>query len=311
MIPALNSIIGRLHAKQLRLLVALADHGSLLNAAREVSTSQPAASKALREIESIFGTELFIRTNRGLEPTRAGHSVIRHARLFHADMDNLRAELISVLHGCGGRVSAGTVMGAVPLVTAAVTALMDRQPQVSVEVLEETSATLLAQLDEGRIELAVCRTSVTNVPNRFRSVVLQDETLTVIANKKHPLASATVLAVADLADARWVVYRANMPIRRLLEREFHEAGLRMPPHLIETTSAFATLSLLQRSACCVALLPTTVAEFCKSLEWACELPLTVSSRTEPYELVTRRGATLSPEAQLLIAALTGVPDIGV
>lgn len=61
--------------------------------------SQPGASKALREIESIFGVELFVRTNRGLEPNTAGHCVIRYARLFQSDMAHLRDDLLGVMRG--------------------------------------------------------------------------------------------------------------------------------------------------------------------------------------------------------------------
>ena len=68
MTPPLSSIISRLHLKQLRLLVALGEHGSLLKASRQVALTQPGASKALQEIETTFGTPLFVRTNRGLEP---------------------------------------------------------------------------------------------------------------------------------------------------------------------------------------------------------------------------------------------------
>ena len=305
MIPSLNSIIGRLHAKQLRLLAALADHGSLLNAARAVSMSQPGASKALREIESIFGVELFVRTNRGLEPNAAGHCVIRYARLFQSDMAHLREDLLGVMRGFGGRVSAGTIMGAVPLLTDGINRLLSEQPKMSVEVLEDTSASLLALLDEGRIELALCRTSVSRSPELYESVIVQDETLAVIAGAKHPLADAQQVTLADLEDARWVVYRANMPIRRLLEREFHEAGLRTPLHLVETTSAFTTMSLLQKDPQYVAMLPVSVVDFCTSQGWAKKLSLQIASRSEPYELVTRRGAPISPGAQMLIDALTG------
>ena len=43
---------------QLRLLVALGQHGSLLKAAQQVALTQPGASKALQEIETTFGTPL-------------------------------------------------------------------------------------------------------------------------------------------------------------------------------------------------------------------------------------------------------------
>lgn len=64
-LASLNSIMSRLHAKQLRLLIALAEKGSLLNAAEGQGLTQPGASKALKELESALGVELFLRTNRG------------------------------------------------------------------------------------------------------------------------------------------------------------------------------------------------------------------------------------------------------
>lgn len=83
----------------------------------------------------------------------------------------------------------------------------------------------------------------------------------MVASTQHPFVNARLLTLKDLADFRWTVYRANMPMRRLLEREFHKADLRFPLHLLETTSAFATLSLLQENPTLVALVSTDVAKF--------------------------------------------------
>jgi len=303
MTPSLNSIISRLHIKQLRLLIALGDHGSLLSAARQVALTQPGASKALQEIETTFGTPLFVRTNRGLEPNAVGHCVIRYARLIHTDLAHLREEIVGIMRGYGGRVSVGVIMGAVPLLTEAISAVIARHPEMSVEIVEDTSATLLSQIDAGRLDLAICRTSVSQSPYLYDSVNVQEETLAVVANVAHPLAHAERVMLSELADYRWVVYRANMPMRLLLEREFHEAGIRFPVYLLETTSAFATLSLLQKNPSFVALVSIDVAKFCTRHGITCMLPLALASRSEPYELVTRRGAPLSPGARMLHDAL--------
>src|SRR5690606_33639344 len=124
MTPPLHSMISRLHLKQLRLIVALGEHRSLLKASQQVALTQPGASKALHEIETTFGTPLFIRTNRGLEPNAIGHCVIRYARLVQTDLAHLRDEIIGIMNGQGGRVAAGVIMGAVPLLTDAVSALV-------------------------------------------------------------------------------------------------------------------------------------------------------------------------------------------
>ena len=305
MIPPLASILSRLHFKQLRLLVALADCGSLLRAAEQVGLTQPGASKSLREIESALGTELFVRTNRGLEPNDVGHCVIRYARLIQTDVAHLREEMAGILQGHGGRLSIGTIMGAVPLVTDALSRLLERKPALSVEIVEDTSARLLNLLDEGRLDLAICRTSISQRPHLYESTDIHQEQLAVVANARHPLAVRKKLELSDLAAFRWVVYSANMPMRLLLEREFHEAGLRFPLYLMETTSAFTTLSLLQRNPTMVALLSTDVAEFCTRFGMTCILPLQLQSRSEPYQLVMRSNNVLSPVATMFTQEFSG------
>jgi DNA-binding transcriptional LysR family regulator len=303
MTPPLHSIISRLHLKQLRLLVALGEHGSLLKASQQVALTQPGASKALQEIETTFGTPLFVRTNRGLEPNAVGHCVIRYARLIQTDLAHLRDEIVGIMRGQGGRVAAGVIMGAVPLLTDAISALVARQADLSVEIVEDTSAALLAQLDAGRLDLAICRTTISQAPQVYDSVKLQDETLAVVANVDHPLRNAKKLTLQELAPYRWVVYRANMPMRLLLEREYRDCGIRFPQHLLETTSAFATLALLQANPSFVALVSIEVAQFFAHRQMTRILPLALASRSEAYELVTRKGAWVPPAAKLLIDEL--------
>jgi DNA-binding transcriptional LysR family regulator len=200
-------------------------------------------------------------------------------------------------------VAVGVIMGAVPLLTDAITSLIARNPEISVEIVEDTSATLLSQIDEGRLDLAICRTTISQTPQHYETTRLQEETLAVVANVQHPLRRAKKVRLQDVAEYRWVVYRANMPMRLLLEREFREADIRFPMHLLETTSAFATLALLQSNPSFVALVSIDVAQFFASHEMTCILPLYLASRSEPYELVTRKGAQLSPGARQLIEEL--------
>src|SRR4030095_12878317 len=56
---------------QLRTFVAVAEEQHLTRAAERLHMSQSAASAHVRAIEERLGTQLFVRTNRSLEPTRA------------------------------------------------------------------------------------------------------------------------------------------------------------------------------------------------------------------------------------------------
>lgn len=313
-LPSLDAMISRLRLKQLRLLSVLADHGSLIKAADQLSITQPGASKALAEVEAALGATLFVRTNKGLAPTDIGHLVIRYARLIQTDIGHLREEMQGMLEGHGGRLALGVIMGAVPLLSDALTRLLELRPALSVEIVEDTSARLLRLLEQGRLDVAICRTSISQQPQLYDSVDIHDETLAVIANVAHPLADRSSLELEDLAASRWVVYSANMPMRQSLEREFHQAGLRFPLQLLETTSAFTTLSLLQKNPRIVALVSTEVAAFCTRFGMTCVLPLRLRSRSEPYQLVTRHGSSLSPAATLFMREFPAyearMPDVG-
>ncbi|MFI8740361.1 LysR family transcriptional regulator [Stutzerimonas zhaodongensis] len=302
MIAALPSIVSRLRLKQLRLLIALDEQGSVHRAAEQVFISQPGATKSLHEIENTFGAELFTRNSQGLVPNDLGRCVIRYARLIHSDVAHLREEMVGILQGHGGRLSVGTIMGAVPMLMRALGRLRRKQPELSVEIVEDTSARLLGLVDQGRLDLAICRSSVSQRPDAYDCLTLHPEQLTVVAHPDHPARVAT-LELADLSIYRWVVYPANMPMRLLLEREFSQCGLEFPRYPVETASTFTMLSLLQEDSELVAVMPLAVAEFSERFGMIRRLPLNLQSRSEPYGVIARHGSTLSAAAQLLLEEL--------
>jgi LysR family transcriptional regulator, cyn operon transcriptional activator len=69
-----------MNLRQLRYVVATADHGTMTAAAQALFVAQPALSRAIRELERELGVELFARAGRGVALTDAGDRVVRHAR---------------------------------------------------------------------------------------------------------------------------------------------------------------------------------------------------------------------------------------
>jgi len=304
MIASLPSLVSRLRLRQLRLLIALDEHGSLHKAAEHVSITQPGATKALNEIESAFGARLFSRTSQGLEANDLGRCAVRYARLIHSDLAHLREEMLGILQGQGGRIAVGTIMGAVPMLVDSVARLRETQPELGVEIVEDTSARLLGLIDQGRLDLAICRTSVSQRPQAYEWQTLRQERLTLVAHPDHPLVGEQAVHLAQLERYRWVVYPANMPLRLVLEREFSQAGVEFPRFALETASTFTTLMLLQQDPHGVALMPSEVADASIRLGAVVALPLRMQSRIEPHALVTRQGVPLSSSARLLWDALT-------
>src|SRR6266702_1417928 len=76
----------RLKARQLALLVAIADHRSLRRAAQVIAVTQPAATRMLADLEDALGVPLFDRVAWGMQSTPYGDTLIRYARGVLTDL---------------------------------------------------------------------------------------------------------------------------------------------------------------------------------------------------------------------------------
>jgi len=80
----------------LRVLLAIAEHGTASGAAEAVNLTQSAVSKHLRALEETLGTKLFARQSRGLIPTEAGRIYVKHVRLALAELETAGARVLAL-----------------------------------------------------------------------------------------------------------------------------------------------------------------------------------------------------------------------
>src|SRR5690349_193814 len=77
----------RIKLRDLHILLAIAERGSLIKAADDLSISPPVISKALSDLEAAVGARLFDRDRRGSVPTASGRALISRSV---AALDELR-----------------------------------------------------------------------------------------------------------------------------------------------------------------------------------------------------------------------------
>ena len=80
--------------QQLKYAILVAESKSMSEAARKSFVSQPAFSKAVQELEEEIGTEIFRRTNRGIQVTPEGEEFIGYARMVAGQYDLLESRYI-------------------------------------------------------------------------------------------------------------------------------------------------------------------------------------------------------------------------
>src|SRR3954451_8169669 len=79
-VVCLLSVSPMAEIRQLRYFVAVAERGSVSQAALELNLSQSALSETLRKLEVELGVDLLERSSRGVAPTPAGDALLAGAR---------------------------------------------------------------------------------------------------------------------------------------------------------------------------------------------------------------------------------------
>src|SRR3954454_8728493 len=67
----------RLKLRDLHILLAVIEHGSMAKAANELAISQPAVSKSIADLEHTLDVRLLERWRNGIEPTAYGRALVQ------------------------------------------------------------------------------------------------------------------------------------------------------------------------------------------------------------------------------------------
>jgi DNA-binding transcriptional LysR family regulator len=197
-----------LDVKRLRVLRAVAEHGSFAAAAAELRYTPSAISQQVAALEREAGVVLVDRGPRGTRLTQAGGVLDRHAQLVLGQLAAARAELDDLTRLRGGSVRVTAFESAwTSLVPAAVSRYRERHPDVELHLAEADPVAAVAAVRAG-----ACDVAVTFEPNGVDAGGLEGLERTTIAGDPlwavlpagHALAGAGAVDLAQLAAEPWV-----------------------------------------------------------------------------------------------------------
>lgn len=215
-----------MHVQSLEVFRAVARHGSISGAARELSYTQSAVSRQVAALEVETGVRLFDRLPRGIALTEEGRCLLPHAEAMLDRLAAARRDLAALRDLDAGRLRVGAFPTAVAaLVPRALAAFRDAHPRVAVSLLEGMTPGLLDRLRGGDADVAV----VSAPPDRpldstrFRLHHLLDERLLVAVPRTHRLARRRTVRLAELADEYFIAGEApeDTLLRVSLRPDFH------------------------------------------------------------------------------------------
>jgi LysR family transcriptional regulator for metE and metH len=207
--------------RHLRLVAAIVEHGSLTSAARVLGLTQPALSHQLRELELRLRSPLFERTARRMVLTAAGEQLSHLAREVLSRIGSYERQVLD------GEFSTtrGTVRVATECYTAyhwlpaVLRAFQDRWPNVDLQVRPEHTASPIAALREGTLDLALVYHRTSN--KRIRFEPLFDDELVLVVAPNHRFAGKEHVPIEVIEDEHLIIYtslaRSSSVVRDVLE----------------------------------------------------------------------------------------------
>jgi DNA-binding transcriptional LysR family regulator len=194
-----------MNLRQLEYFVAIAEQGSLTQAAERLLVSQPSLSQQIRGLEAELGGALLERLPRGVRLTTAGQELLGEARATLAHAQHARRAVRQALDLEVGQLEvAVTSSAALGILPAVLREWQSRHPSLEVSLLEFPHRRALEEAArDGAGDIAVG-----SQPETWRGPVQQLgwEELVLVLPDGDPLLDLEAVNLELLADRRWVHY---------------------------------------------------------------------------------------------------------
>ncbi|WP_438490048.1 LysR family transcriptional regulator [Streptomyces sp. S186] len=182
--------------RHLRYFAAVAEAGTVTEAARRLRIAQPSLSQQIRLLERRIGTQLFRRLPQGMELTEAGRLVLGGVNRAFGELSSS----IAAARATARTVSVGVCRGVPQSVLAAAEQVITPGRQLRLAYEQVDSQLHGDLLRAGTLAFGILRMPVDTSGLRLRTV--NDEPLGVVLHGRHPLADRPALTWTDLRGQR-------------------------------------------------------------------------------------------------------------
>ena len=290
----------RLKLHDVRVLVSVAQAGSMHKAAERLGTSQPAISRAISDLEFTLGVRLLDRSPHGVEPTEYGRAIIKRGLAAFDELRQGVKDIEFIADPTAGELRIGcTESTAAGPVLATIDRLTRRHPRIVFDVVTGSVPALCRDLADRRVEFVVLRIAKSFVEPDMAVEELFDDSFVVVAAKKNPWTQRRRVELKELVGERWTLPSPDSAVGTFAKDVFRSQGLTPPSTTVITLSMhmrnrlLATGRFLTMMSSFMLMLPGKDS----SLR---ALPVKLPGAGGTVAIVTLKDRTLSPVAELFI-----------
>lgn len=213
-----------LNAHQLNVFLVAAESLNFTQAAQKLEMTQPSVSQHIQALEQHFGTDLFVRSGRGLELTDAGNTLITMAREAVYLSNHIEEKMASLKGDVYGHLMVGcsTTIGRY-LLPRMLADFHNEYPQVRATCHVASQDKALQMLCDGQVHLAMA-----SCPEYCRDVEFRQfatDHIQLIAPHDHPWTQRGEITLGDLLNAEFILPDEGSDTHLAVQEALNQRGI--------------------------------------------------------------------------------------
>lgn len=270
-----------MNIRDLKYLVAIADHNHFGKAAEACFISQPALSMQIKKLESVLGVQLIERTSKSALLTEIGRSITEHARDILFRVDSMKETAKQAADPLSGEFHLGIIPTLGPyLLPHIIPGISKLFPKLKIYLVEAQTENLKTKLKHGKLDAALFGLPL--VDDNFDAFPIFEEELLLATPANHTLAKRKSIKHSDLANQVLMLLEDGHCLRELALQLCQRANASADKSFQATS--LETLRYMVASKVGMTLMPKLSSQ---SSDGVCYLPFSTPKLTRTIGIIWR------------------------
>jgi DNA-binding transcriptional LysR family regulator len=288
----------RLKLRDLQIFMEVVRAGSMGKAADRLHVSQPVISKAIAGLERTLSARLLDRTMRGVSLTDYGRAALKCGVAMFDDLRKGLEEIECLADPTIGVVRVGCSDPTfASVVSAVIDVLSPRHPRIAFQLVRVDQARPYRELESRGVDFVIVEEHPVN-EDEMDAEILYTEPVVVAVGLQSRWTRRRRVDLGELVDEPWLLPAPESFVTSLVVDAFRSHGLRPPKPVVLASSHMRTALLA--SGRFVTAIPGAMLQIGGIRKLIKALPVSLPSQHRNVAIITLKGRSLSPVAQLFI-----------
>ena len=215
-----------------RIFYVVANHCNITKASEELSISQPAISKSIKNLEEQLGGQLFVRTKRGVVLTEEGkefYNYIKQAIEYINNAENKFTDLINLETGCI-KIGISTTLTKEFLLPY-LEEFHSLYPKIDIQIITNLTSDLMPKLRKGLIDIVILNLNDKNYGNDIDIIKCRKINDCFVVNNKYKDLTLKEVSIKELNNYPLILQAKGSNTREFLDNIARENGVVLKPNI--------------------------------------------------------------------------------